>query len=139
MEKWLVRQSVVHVRVYLWHGVAHSLLRHAFTCRHKATAPEATQAHTRDMRHSACRCVRVECGRSLFFRARGNEAYRRVQRSASTAPIPKGTPSAKLEPHPPRTCTLILRGGPPFVLGRGLTGILVRLCSATGHTCSQFP
>ena len=34
MEKWLVRQSVVHVRVNLWHGVAHSLLRHAFISFH---------------------------------------------------------------------------------------------------------
>ena len=105
-------------------------LIHSFIHSHadKATAPEATQAHTRDMRHSACRCVRVECGRSLFFRARGNEAYRRVQRSASTAPI---------EPHTPRTCTLILRGGPPFVLGRGLTGIPVRLCSRLLQICGS--
>ena len=88
------------------------------------------------------RCVRVESGRS-FFRARGNEAYRRVQRSASTAPNPKGSPSAKLGPPspplPPRSRTRTLRGGPHFVLGRGLTGIPVRLCSAAGHTDSQFP
>ena len=71
-----------------------------------------TGTHTRDMIHSACSGVRGGAGPCVwsvgapcFFRARGNEAYRRVQRSASTAPIPKGTPSAKLEPHPPRTCT----------------------------------
>ena len=97
----LCGKSVVHVRVYLWHGVAHSLLRHAFTCRHKATAPDATQAHTRDMRHTACSGVRGGAGAcvrsvgALCFSARG-EMRRTVASSGAHRPHPS------LREHPPR-------------------------------------
>ena len=54
--------GVVHVRVYLWHSVAHSWLRHAFTCRQRATMPEATQKHTHVTRDTerAVECVVVQ-------------------------------------------------------------------------------
>ena len=51
--------GVVHVRVSWLHCAVHRLLRHAFTCRHKATMPEATQEHTHETRdtQSAVECV----------------------------------------------------------------------------------
>ena len=84
----------------------------------------------------------MECD-GLFFRARGIEA-REVASSGAHRPhsIPKAVhPSAKLDPRniPSHTSFLLLRGRPPFVLGLGLTGIPVHLCSASGQTYSQFP
>ena len=98
-----------------------------------------TGTHTRDVRHLACECVVVQREQYALGRcACGVWALLIFPRSGSTAPIPEGTPSAKLGPHTPRSRTRTLRGGPPFVLGLGLTGIPVRLCSEAGHTYSQF-
>ena len=82
MKKWLVRQSVVHVRVYLWHSAAHSLLRHtfihSFTCRHSAQCHgDARGPQVHDV-SDTCSCVpralgvRVSvCGCGDTFSAQG--------------------------------------------------------------------
>ena len=100
-------------------------LRRAYTCRHKATAPQATHVHMTV--YVSCRaCVHCAlsagvCMRSVgtLFRARGIDATVGVQRSASTAPVPKGTPSAMLGPHSPRARTRASCCRPPPVLGAG--------------------
>ena len=116
---------------------------HSFTCRHKATAPGLHRhTHTwctvRAVERVVVPCARRARGRCVcvwsagaIFRASGIDADRRVQRSASNAPVPKGTPSAKLGPHLPRACTRTFRCGPPSVLGRVFAGIPERLCSRT--------
>ena len=55
-----------------------------------------------------------------LFRARGIDATVGVQRSASTAPVPKGTPSALLSPHSPRARTRASRCRPPPLPGVSL-------------------
>ena len=126
-------------------------LHRAYTCRHKVTAPQATHVHVTAYvpRRAACTVVRVCTARSLrvcacgvwaLFFAQG-EMTRTVgvQRSASTAPVPKGTPSAMLVPHSPRARTCASCCRPPPVPGRGFTEIPICLCSAAGQAYSQFP
>ena len=82
-------------------------LRRAYTCRHKATAPQATHMHVTAYapRRAACTvvrvctarslrvCVHVECGRSF-----SRKGKRRVTSASSGAHRPR--PS--LREHPPR-------------------------------------
>ena len=78
------------------HARTHSFI-HSFTCRHKATAPQATHVHVTAYapRRAACTVVRVCTARSLrvcacgvwaLFFAQGEKTRNvGVQRSASTA------------------------------------------------------
>ena len=111
------------------HSFIHSSI-HSFTCRDKATAPQATHVHVTAYvpRRAACTVVRVCTARSLrvcacgvwaLFFAQG-EMTRTVgvQRSASTAPVPKEHPPRCLShtPHapalvPPVVDHLLCRGG----------------------------
>ena len=124
---------------------------HTFTCRHKATAPQATHVHVTAYVscRAACAVVRVctvrslrvcACGVWAHFFAQGEMTRNvNVQRSASTAPVPKRTPSALLGPHSPRARTRASCCRPPPVPGRGFAEIPICLCSAAGPTYSQFP
>ena len=79
MEKWLVRCcACARVLVARCCTQLTASRVHMPTQGHNARGNTGT--HTRDERHTACSGVRggagvcVECGRSLFFRARGIEA-----------------------------------------------------------------
>ena len=112
------------------HAGTHSYI-HTFTCRHKATAPQATHVHVTAYVscRAACTVVRVCTVRSLRVCACGVWAHffaqvEMTRPSASSGahrprPSLKGTPSAMLGPHSPRARTRASCCRPPPVPGRG--------------------
>ena len=131
MEKWHVRQSVVHVRVYLWHGVAHSLLRHSLIHSFIHIPPWVESQGGYASAQTTCLCctrgyalsVCMYCGACGPFSARGAKARLSPLAEASQKlnPIPKGrpAPTAKV-PHAPAHTLASL---PPTFRGGGLLRI----------------